>query len=279
MRNLVVLTLTLLLGVIAVYSAAVIKGNNFISKSTTMKELPADVAATLPTISSSSSFRVPILLYHYIEVVKDEKDTIRKSLSVIPPVFEEQVKTLKEAGYTFITPSRLADIFDDKQRLPKKPLILSFDDGYRDFYTDAFPILKKYKIKSVVYLVPAFLDKPNNMTSVQVKDLIDSGLVEIGAHTISHVHLKGLDEKRVKEEIVRGKTMLEEAFNIRIVSFAYPYGEFDLKTIQVVKEAGFTTAASTIEGTAQTKEERYFLSRLRPGYKTGQELLKILEKM
>jgi len=268
----------LLLGAIAIYSAALIRGNNFISKSTVMKELPPDVVATLPKNSSSSaSFRVPMLLYHYIEVVKDENDTIRKGLAVIPPVFEEQVKTLKEAGYTFITPAQLADGFDDKRRLPKKPLILSFDDGYRDFYTDAFPILKKYKIKSVVYLVPAFLDKPNNMTTPQVEEIIKSGLVEIGAHTINHAHLKGLDEKRAKEEIKKGKTMLEEAFNIKIVSFAYPYGEFDLKIIQLVKEAGFTTAASTIGGVVQTKDGRYFLSRLRPGYKTGEALLNFLE--
>jgi peptidoglycan/xylan/chitin deacetylase (PgdA/CDA1 family) len=217
--------------------------------------------------------RVPILMYHYVEYVKDKGDTIRKSLSLAPPTFEDEVKTLIGAGYTFMTNAELADALSGKITVPAKPIVLTFDDGYRDFYTDVYPILKKYHIKATAYIITGFLGYPNNMDAEQVQQIADDGLVEIGAHTVNHAWLKGMNEKELVYEVGQSKKTLEALIGKPVVSFAYPYGAFDVPAIQVLAEEGFTSAVSTIPGADQYQTHRYFLYRLRPGGKTGESLL------
>lgn len=235
---------------------------------------PLAEAPLVPAIPSH--FKIPILLYHYVEYVKDRGDKIRISLNIEPFIFDQQIKTLKDAGYTFITPREIPKYFSGLKKIPVKPVILSFDDGYKDFYTDVFPVLKKYNVRAVAYIVPGFLDKPNNLATWQLKEIAKSGLVEIGAHTMYHSFLKGMDEKEAKLTIEQSKTYLEKNLGIKIVSFAYPYGAFDLKTAQIVKKLGFKTALSTVSGSDVNLHNLFFLYRIRPGYRTGESLLKIL---
>ena len=239
---------------------------------------PVETTAKAQTATISQSMRVPILLYHYVENVTDERDTIRKSLSIYPHIFEEQIKTLLNGGYTFITAAQLGDAMDGKTVLPKKPIILTFDDGYRDFYTDVFPLLKKHHAQATVYIVVNFLDKPNYMFSSQVKEVAQSGLVEIGSHTLYHPNLKTQSQERIEEEVIESKKMLEEKFNIPVVSFAYPYGAFNQRAIEAVKKAGYTTAVSTFPGIVINQENRYAVFRIRPGGRTGNTLLNYLAK-
>jgi len=240
-------------------------------------ELPKDVQESIKNVKPQKFIRIPILLYHYVEYVKDQGDTIRKSLNITPYTFEEEIKTLIDAGYTFITVSDLADALDDRKTLPVKSVVLTFDDGYRDFYTDVFPILKKYQVKAIAYIVPNFLNKPNNMDLWQLKEITQSGLVEIGAHTMGHAYLSGLSLHTVKYEVEESKKYLEENLGIRVVSFAYPYGAFDNTAIDVVKKAGFTSAVTTINGIFAQDINRFFLYRIRPGALVGQELLDLLD--
>lgn len=240
-------------------------------------EIPNEVKESIRNLKPQKSFRVPILLYHYVEYVKDPGDTIRRSLNIEPYLFDQEIKTLKDEGYTFITMSDLADVFDDKKSLPPKPVILTFDDGYRDFYTDVFPILKKYQTKAVVFVVPNFLDKQNNLDTWMLSELVKSGLVEIGAHTMDHFYLTGLPFEMLKYQVVQSKKDLEKRLGFEVVSFAYPYGAFDNQAIDVVKNAGFKTAVTTINGFFAQDLNRFFLYRIRPGGRVGQELLGLLE--
>jgi len=240
-------------------------------------ELPENIKESIKNLKPQKSFNVPILLYHYVEYVKDEGDTIRKSLNIIPYLFDQEVKTLKDAGFEFITTKDLADALDDETVLPPKSIILTFDDGYRDFYTDVFPILKKYQVKAVAYIVPNFLDRSNNLTIWQLKEIAKSGLVEIGAHTMNHSYLAGLPLQRVKYEVMESKKFLEKNLGVKVTSFAYPYGAFDNQAIDVVKKAGFRSAVTTISGTYALDINRFFLYRIRPGGRFGQSLLNLLE--
>ncbi len=240
--------------------------------------LPPEFSRVLGEKSSNFgiSLRVPILMYHYIEYVQDKGDTIRQSLDITPFTFEEQIKTLKSAGYSFVTTSDIVQALNGQKSLPPKAIVLTFDDGYRDFYTDAFPIIKKYKIRVVAYIVPNFIDRPNYMFSDQLVEIKDSGLVEIAAHTMDHVWLKGISKEVAKEEIADSKKVLEEKLHITVNSFAYPYGAFDRQAMDLVKSAGFTNAASTVPGVAEDFDNIYFLYRLRPGARTGDTLLNFL---
>jgi len=247
-----------------------------------MRKIPSDVKKELikevSNATSSASFRVPILMYHYVEYVQDKKDTIRQALDVNPNTFEQQVKTLLSAGFTFMTARELGDVIDGKSQLPKNPILLTFDDGHWDLDTVVLPILKKYNVKATAYIISGFIGKPDFMSQQQLQEVINSGLIDVGAHTIHHVSLKGKLSSTVKSEVDQSKAMLENNYHISVVSFAYPDGAFDQQAINIVKEAGFSTATSTIPGIEQSKENRFFLYRIRPGYKTGQILLNYLQQ-
>jgi peptidoglycan/xylan/chitin deacetylase (PgdA/CDA1 family) len=237
---------------------------------------PKDVHASFP--ASRVPVKVPILVYHYVEYVKDKGDTIRQGLDIVPSVFENQIQTLIADSYTPITIDTLADYLDGKAQLPPKPIILTFDDGYKDFYTDVLPLLVKYHVKAVAYIVPDFLDKPNFMTTQQLRGVGESGLVEIAAHTLHHVNLKSVNAERAQEEISESKTALEKILGKPVHNFAYPYGDFNQAVIDLVKKAGYRTAVSVVSGTIHSEQDRYFVYRLRTGARIGTALTSWLEQ-
>jgi len=251
------------------------------SPRTEMKKLPLDVKKALkktPVASNTATLRVPILMYHYIEYITDKRDTLRAQLNVSPNVFEKQIQTLQKDGYTFLTAKELGEIMDNKMQLPEKPILLTFDDGHRDFATSVLPILKKYHVKATAYVIPGFLEGSDFMTKSQLRDVINSGLVDVGAHTVHHISLKGSLYSIVHYEVNESKDMLEKDYNIKVVSFAYPNGAFDQQAVDIVKADGYTTAVSTIPGIEQNQQNRFFLYRLRPGYRDGELLLSYLKQ-
>lgn len=226
------------------------------------------------TASLSAILHIPILMYHYVEYVQDTKDTERQKLNVNPNVFEQQLQTLIAAHYTFITARDLGNLLDGSKPIPQNPIIITFDDGHWDLDTSVLPLLKKYNIHATAYIVPGFIGtNSDSLTPQEMQDIVTSGLIDVGAHTVHHLALKGRSLAQVQYEIDQSKQMLEHDYHIHVYSFAYPYGSFDKQAIDVVKQAGFTTAASTIAGSEQGNQNRFYLYRIRPGYLTGQALL------
>jgi len=221
--------------------------------------------------------RVPILLYHYVEpYTTDENDFMRRWMTVLPSVFDEQLRLLKEHGYTVITLGDLAEALTRRQKLPEKAVVLTFDDGYRDFYTDAFPILKKYNSKATNFIIHNHLGLRNNLTRVQVREMLDSGLVEIGVHTLNHAYLPYVSEEQAWREVGECKSNLEEEFGVEIYSFAYPGGKFDEKVLGLVRKAGYKVAVSTIPTIYHTKSMLFKLGRVKVGNWVGEDFLKLL---
>lgn len=248
------------------------------SRKTDLAKIPKEVKKRHQFASPSASFRVPILMYHYIEYVQDKKDTIRESLNISPRTFDLQMKTLKDDGYNFMTASELATVLDGKRELPEKPILITIDDGHWDLYTDILPILEKYHVRATAYIVPGFIGGSDFLKKDQLEKVIQSGLVEIGAHTVHHVGLAGKLLPVVQYEVGVSKKQLEDAYHISVVTFAYPGGSFDTQAEKVVKEAGFKLAMSTIPGIMHNQESRFFLYRIRPGYRVGKDLLTFLQQ-
>ncbi|MBP7832362.1 MAG: polysaccharide deacetylase family protein [Candidatus Levybacteria bacterium] len=232
-----------------------------------LKQKKVHALVHLPTL------RVPILMYHYVEYVKDEKDTTRIALNTFPHVLDLQIQTLKNAGFTFLTNKQLTEYLNGNGVLPEKSVVLTFDDGYRDFYTDAYPILKKHNAPATQYVVSGFFNDQNYMTHQQVLEIAKEELVEIGVHTETHPWLAEKNKSFLQKEVLESKHKLEKLIDQEIVSFAYPYGSFDVASIDTVKKAGFTSAVSVIPGIIHNQDTKYFLYRLRPGKRVGDELL------
>lgn len=252
---------------------AYMKVNPFKPNSTTANPSPSPTASQSP---APESYKIPILLYHYVEVVKDPKDTIRQKLDITPQVFEKQIMTLKENGYETLFMKEVSEIINNTKTSPNKPIAITFDDGYKDFYTDVFPLLKKYNIRATVYIIYSFLDKPNYMTKDEVKEILASNLVEIGSHTMTHPNLT--KAKNAQAEVVDSKSSLEELTGSPVISFAYPYGSNDSKVIELVKSTGYKTSVTVKEGIATPDSNPLTLPRLRPGNRSGNDLLSFVSK-
>jgi len=216
--------------------------------------------------------KVPVLMYHYIRPMPDcSLDKLGCSLTVTPKIFEAQLSFLVSHGWTAVTLDTLAASFRDPTILPAKPVVLTFDDGYEDFYTTAFPIIKRYGLPATIYVL-AEGERMNlvqgyghYMSDTQIRELSISPLITVAAHTVDHSSLKGRSAYLQYDQIFRSKSEIESIIGKPVNHFAYPYGAFDAVTIKYVREAGFVTAASTIAGAINSESTRYSLHRVRIG--------------
>ncbi|MBO0686667.1 MAG: polysaccharide deacetylase family protein, partial [Candidatus Dormibacteraeota bacterium] len=128
------------------------------------------------------SVNVPILEYHYVRVNPNPTDQIGFNLSVTPADFAAQMAWLAGHGYHPIDLRDLRAYFAGQVDLPAQPVVLSFDDGYSDFYTAAWPVLSLHHFKAVSFVIPGFLGGMNYMTPGQLK-VLDGAGIEIGSHT------------------------------------------------------------------------------------------------
>lgn len=212
---------------------------------------------------------IPVLMYH--QFIKNNNSDSKIRTFVTCKEFELQLKLLKFLGYKTITFKDLKNI-GLENRFKKKYIILTVDDGYVNNYDYMFPLLKKYNMKAVVYLVAGIdynkwdvekykEEKLPIMNDTQVKELLKSGLIEIGGHTFSHCSLPNISRKEKEFEIIEAKKNLENRFNINLTSFAYPYGHLDKETKEIVKKAGYSFAVSTDTGSGIIDNDLYDIRR------------------
>ncbi|MDP3992811.1 MAG: polysaccharide deacetylase family protein [bacterium] len=205
--------------------------------------------STVP--STSPSVYVPILMYHYIRDYQDRTDDpLGVQLSVSPKTFDKQLSILKNAGYQTIS---LEDFAQGKYQ--PKSVVLTFDDGYDDHYTNALPILEKYKATATFFIVSGFLGRTGYMTTPQVQQLKLAGM-EVGGHTITHLNLANADYEKATKEI---STSLRSRDSV----FAYPSGKYNPVTLDIVSGLGVRAAVTTNLGVATEKSSLYELPRIR----------------
>ena len=210
---------------------------------------------------SVAEVKVPILIYHRIQEYKEKDSKMARIFITTPSAFEEQMKYLHDHDYTTISPNELMKAFNGLP-LPNKPVIITFDDGYKGQYLTALPILEKYHDSATFFIytdaVSAYGDY---MTWEQVQDLNNHGMT-IAAHTKSHAKLtKILTKKGLELEIMDSKKILEKKINTPVNYFAYPYGLYNSEVIDVVKESGFLAAFGVTQGKIEKANNMYFLRR------------------
>ena len=206
--------------------------------------------------------RVPILEYHYIRVVTDPRDRLGFNLSVTPADFQAQMDWLQANGYHPVDLNDLRAYFKEQKPLPARPVVLTFDDGYTDFYTTAFPVLQSHGFKGVAYIVPGFLDHPRYMTSAQVVE-IDRAGIEVAAHTMTHADLTKASAAGLVSEIQGSKNALERMLGHPVLDFCYPSGMFNATVIAALQQFGFESATTELPGTDHTWASRLTWTRVR----------------
>jgi peptidoglycan/xylan/chitin deacetylase (PgdA/CDA1 family) len=168
---------------------------------------------------------VPILIYHCVD------STIwgDKPMFVSPDNFAKQMEYLHNQKYEAITFNNL-----DQINLIKKPVLITFDDGYEDNFTNAYPVLQRYGFKATIFLVADFIDKPNFLKLKEIKKMQD--IIDFQSHTMTHPHLAGLDPVKVQFELSESKKSLESSLGKKIDVIAYPYGSYDSSVIDIAKQ-------------------------------------------
>jgi peptidoglycan/xylan/chitin deacetylase (PgdA/CDA1 family) len=211
-------------------------------------------------------------MYHYIRINPDQTDTAGYNLSVTPDNFRAQVDWLTKTGYQTITFEQFVAYFKEKKPLPPKPIILTFDDAYRDFYTDAFPILKAYGQTGTVFVITGFTDRPQYLVSEHIVEMALEG-IEFGGHSARHPDLRGISASTAAIEINASKLALDMLVGKSTMAFAYPAGGFNDWAINLVKAAGYQAAVTTQEGMWHTERDLLALSRVRISGSTTVEYL------
>jgi peptidoglycan/xylan/chitin deacetylase (PgdA/CDA1 family) len=196
---------------------------------------------------------IPVLTYH--RVLRQNPEGSKFNIFVTVDELETQILNLKKRGFEFIT---FKDIANGVR--VRKPIILTFDDGYEDNYHNLLPLLEKYQARAVIYTLADRTLRSNHwdmalgepeaplMSDEQLIVCHQSGHVEIGSHGLAHQHLPQLTDAEVRAEIVNSKSALESLIDDEVVSFAYPYGDYGKREVNLVREAGYIFGVGTING-------------------------------
>lgn len=256
-------------------AASLNAAKEIIGMATSSNSVASSISADLSTLKRAAFVHAPILMYHYISAAP--ATTTLPGLYLDPAIFESQLQEITKAGYQTVFMSEMAnDIISGASAT--KTVALTFDDGYEDFYTNAFPLLKKYNLKGTFYVIVNALDKPGYVTKGQLQEMAASGLVEIGSHTFNHPDLRLKKEAAAIFEIKGSKSELEKIIGQSVKTFAYPYGYYNYQILEIMKHSGYLGALSVIPGTNHKTDNHWLITRLRPGNRSGEEFVSWLKK-
>ena len=173
--------------------------------------------------------KIPILMYHSVSPVVKSMKHPYFCTEITPGTFELHLNYLAENGYTVKPLSELANMTDKTGRAGSRNVIITFDDGYQDFFEYALPLLKKYKMPATMFIPAGLIDKGDCelegrrlMSWEQIRECCKQG-IEIGSHSHTHRVLVDLSSDDLAAELCNSKVLLEEKLNTEITSFAYPY--------------------------------------------------------
>ncbi|MGO2082397.1 polysaccharide deacetylase family protein [Vagococcus sp.] len=200
----------------------------------------------------------PILMYHSL-MKSDDGNTLK----IDPEEFEQQMKWLHDNQYYTLTTKEAYQVLSKNKAPSKKMVWLTFDDGYLNNYTEAFRILKKYKLNGTINYITSKLGSSNYFSVEQMKEMKKSGVIDIQSHTVNHINLDEQSDQQIKEELIQSKKWLDETLNQSTQLLCYPAGRYDERVQLIAKEAGYDFAITTDPGLATSDENFYSLKRVR----------------
>ncbi len=237
------------------------------------------LTSTPTPVARPEAAEVPILMYHYVSDLPADANTYRRDLTVSPEAFRAQLEYLKEADYRTITLTDLHLHLTESYPLPEKPVILTFDDGYRDAYEVVFPLLLDYGFTGTFFVLstPAHHESPEYLTWDQMNEMARAGM-SIQSHGRDHVDLRNRSYEYLVYQTLGIQEAIEQHTDIKPRFFCYPGGKRDANVIKVLESAGYWGAVTTEWGQTHTREDFYEMPRLRVrGTGTLESFIKMLE--
>jgi len=222
----------------------------------------------------SGGFHLPILMYHSISDTPEPGFSPYYKVCTSPRRFAEQMQSLAETGWKGVTLREGLDVLAGKKPMAGRPVAITFDDGFQDFYTAAFPVLKQHGFAATMYLPTAFIgDDRRSFKShaclnwSEIREMHRTG-IEFGSHTVNHPVLYELSWKEIETELRESKSTIEDQLEHPVSAFAYPYA-FPQMEIRFIKQfcdllchIGYQNSVTTIVGRARSQDSFFQLSRL-----------------
>jgi peptidoglycan/xylan/chitin deacetylase (PgdA/CDA1 family) len=216
----------------------------------------------LPSPLPTRTVTVPILMYHRVDTLSPALPHLTRALTVDPADFAAQMHWIAAHGFHAITQQQLWDALMKGTSLPRKPMMITFDDGYRDVFGKASTTIERLGLHATAYVITDRISGPDAsfLTWGLLKGLERRG-IEIGSHTIHHVELPTLSSAEARRELVGSRRLLERRLGHPVQWFAYPAGKVDARIVALVRRAGYVLAMTTRPGTTQSAAEPLLLHR------------------
>ena len=205
----------------------------------------------------SKKVEIPVLLYHVVKPDPDPENPYQFKLKE----FEKQMAYLHKQGFRTLTIKQYFNILDKKAAMPKKPILLTFDDNSDDFYPYVYPILQKYGMKATQFTVSSWVNGSWNMTEEEILTVMENG-VDIQNHSVTHTFLADLSREGQYAEINDATNSLKELTGRKTDVFAFPYGNYNGDTKSILRELGFKGAFKVGGGLSTDKSDRLELPRI-----------------
>ncbi|OAT80220.1 polysaccharide deacetylase family protein [Desulfotomaculum copahuensis] len=230
--------------------------------------------ALLPVVPAAieHSNQVPILMFHK---VNPDPRVGGLGLRVPPDKFDREMAYLHQNGFHTVSLTDVVEHYRTGKPLPARPVVITFDDGYRDNFTYAFPILKKYHFTATIFVVAdtvgginsfdvrAHLQPVNRMASWAELGQMAAAGITIGSHTLDHPHLAQIPPAEAWRQIRQSRMVLEKHLGRPVRVFSYPYGSFNSRVAQMVRDSGYLAAVTTVQGIAGPGSDPWLLKRVR----------------
>lgn len=225
----------------------------------------ATPSATPEPVYTGYCLKVPVIYYHHVEPLAQAKTEGHAQLTVDSGVFDTQMAYLSSHGYTTFSAEQLINALITKSGLPGKPIVVTADDGYSDFYTYAFPILQKYHIVASLAIPTGLMGNDGYMNWDQLKQMVGTGQIFAYNHTWSHTNLGGGSRDKDQFEVSTAKSQLQSNLGKSSNVFFYPYGGESKTATDILSANGYNAAFSTIPGIVQCDSFLMSLHRTRIG--------------
>jgi len=208
---------------------------------------------TLPAAAPTRTITLPILMYHRIDSLAPSLPPLTRRLTVDPADFAAQMRWLKRHDFHAVTQAQAFDALERGRRLPSKPIMVTFDDGYRDVYQKASRLLARLRMPATAYVITGRIGGPDPsfLTWHQLRKLERRGIA-IGSHTVTHPDLTTLSDAQALAELRHSRAALQRHLRHPVQWFAYPAGAEDARVVALVRRAGYVLAVTTKPGAAQS---------------------------
>jgi peptidoglycan/xylan/chitin deacetylase (PgdA/CDA1 family) len=232
--------------------------------------MPAAGALRLPSPLPTRTIDLPVLMYHRVGPILASQPAVTQTLTVSPADFAAQMEWLHAHGYHAVTPLRAFEALEYGRALPAKPVMITFDDGYRDILWHAAAVLHRLHMPATAYIITSRVSGPDPsfLTWPELVRLEKFGFT-IGSHTVTHRDLRLMSRAEAYKELRDSRLALEKHLGHPVQWLAYPFGAENASVVALAQKAGYVLALTTQGGAAQSSAGPLTLHRYEVSDKTG----------